>query len=113
MDCLFEGIHTELLVRLGMAVFAFKGETRLQRCISSWCIVGRDIFGQGPLVFLCSLLPHPTLSQPGNKIQVLTLHLNPLTILRLLENKASPVCVCVSHKASPGSQAFLALLLGI
>lgn len=89
MDFLLKGIHTELLMRLGMAVIAFKGETPLRRCIPSWCIVGRVIFGQGTPVFLCPLFLHPTFSQSGKKIQVLTLHLNPLSFLLLLDNKAS------------------------
>ena len=76
-------------MRLGMAVIAFKGETPLRRCIPSWCIVGRVIFGQGTPVFLCPLFLHPTFSQSGKKIQVLTLHLNPLSFLLLLDNKAS------------------------
>ena len=89
MDFLLKGIHTELLMRLGMAVIAFKGETPLHRCISNWYIVGKVIFGQGPPVFLCPLFLYPTFSQPGKKIQVLTLHLNPLSFLLLSDNKAS------------------------
>lgn len=53
------------------------------------CMVGRVIFGQGPPVSLCPLFLHPTFGQPRKKIQVLTLHLNPLSFLLLLDNKAS------------------------
>lgn len=79
-------------------------ETGEHKCVSNWCTVGSGIFGQGPWgnpLFPVSPTTNP-LSQPGNKIQVLNLHLNLSTIQFLSENKAS-------HR----SQAPLALLLEI